>query len=307
MPSATNGPAMDAYPSFGGEDARPVSLAEARVAVLPVPYEGTVSYGRGASEGPRAILSASAQLEMYDEELDWSIEEVGIHTLPPVEVAGLPPEGVMERVEAAAREPLGAGKLLVTLGGEHSISYGVFRALLEARGRPFSLLQIDAHADLRDSYGGTPHSHASIMARAHDLGLPFVQVGVRSLSAGERRFLRETGLEKNVFWAREIRAAGADPAWMEAVVERLGDEVYLTVDVDGFDPAIVPATGTPEPGGLEWDPVLKLLRMVAERRRIVGMDVTELAPIPGLHASDFLAARLVYKMIGYALLGERPG
>lgn len=297
---------MPGYPPFGGSDLRKVAYPEARVAVLPVPYEGSVSYGGGTARGPRAILEASAQLELYDEELDWSIDEVGVCTLPPVEVGG-DPEAVMEAIHRAALAPVRDGKLVAALGGEHSISYGLFTALLEARGKPFSVLQIDAHADLRDSYRGNRHSHASIMARAHELGLPFVQVGIRSLSAGERAFLRGKGLERNVFWAHRIAAEGSGEEWMDEAVDRLGEEVYLTVDLDGLDPALMPATGTPEPGGLGWYATLGLLRKVAGRRRIVGMDLTELAPLAGLHAPDFLAARLAYKMIGYALLHERSG
>jgi agmatinase len=267
-----------------------------------------VSYGRGAAAGPRAILEASDQLEMYDEELDWSIDALGFHTLAPVDCGAGTPAEVMARIHAAALPPLRDGKFLVTLGGEHSVSYGVFTALQSVRARPFSLLQIDAHADLRPSYHGTPHSHASIMARAHDLGLPFVQVGIRAVCAEERAFLRETGLEANVFWAHAIAARGND-GWMDEAVERLGEEVYVTLDVDGLDPTLMPATGTPVPGGLGWYDTLRLLRKVATRRRIVGCDVTELAPMAGLHAPDFLVARLVYKLIGYALDGERraPG
>lgn len=301
---------MTDYPPFGGGDARAVDLVGASVAVLPVPFEGTVSYGPGAANGPSAILAASCQLEMYDEELDWCIDEAGIFTLPAVDVAGLTPEGVMDAVHRAALPPLRMGKLLCTLGGEHSISYGVFTALKKLRGGPFSLLQIDAHADLRQSYQGSPHSHACIMARAHELGLPFVQVGLRSCSAPEREFLRREGLERNVFWARRIEEAGGDEGWMDEVASRLGPEVYVTVDVDGLDPALMPSTGTPEPGGLGWYTLLRLLRKVMEQRRVIGLDLTELAPVAGFHAPDFTAARLVYKMIGYALwqehLGEAP-
>jgi len=289
--------------SFCGEDAQPCTYAQARVAVLPVPYEGTVSYGHGAAQGPGAILAASAQLEMYDEELDWCIDSLGLHTLPPVDCAAGTPEQVMERIHAAALGPLRDGKFLVTLGGEHSVSYGVFTALQAVHPRPFSLLQIDAHADLRPSYGGTPHSHACIMARAHDLGLPFVQVGIRAVCQQERDFLRETGLEANVFWAHAIAEQGE--RWMDEAVERLGQDVYVTVDLDGLDPTVMPATGTPVPGGLGWYATLGLLRRVAERRRIIGFDVMELAPLEGLNAPDFLAARLTYKLIGYALKGER--
>jgi agmatinase len=291
--------AAQAYPSFAGEDAQPCTYEQARIAVLPAPYEGTVSYGTGAALGPRAILEASAQLEMYDEELDRRIDQWGLFTLPPVDCSHAAPEAVMERIYQAALRPVRDGKLLLTLGGEHSISFGPFKALKEARGKPFSILQIDAHADLRESYGGTPHSHASIMARAYELELPFVQVGIRAVSEEERLFLRRKGIDRNVFWAHEI-AQAPDEQWMVDVTERLEGDVYLTIDLDGLDPAIMPATGTPVPGGLGWYTTLKLLKRVCRRHRIVGMDIVELAPLPGLHAPDFLAARLAFKMIGYA-------
>jgi agmatinase len=278
----------------------------ARVAVLPVPYEGTVSYGHGAANGPRAIIEASGQLEMYDEELDQRIDQWGIFTLPPVEPGNAGPKEMMERIYWAALPPIRDGKLLVTLGGEHSISYGVFKAHKEVRGRPFSILHIDAHADLRDSYGGTPHSHASIMARAHDLELPFVQVGIRALSEEERLFLRRRGLDRNVYYAHRIAEQGNDD-WMMEVAERLEEDVYITLDIDGLDPTLVPATGTPVPGGLGWYQTLRLLKRVSKRRRIIGIDLTELAPMPGFHAPDFLAARLVYKMIGYAHIRQGLG
>jgi agmatinase len=296
------------YPPFAGGDRRPVSYAAARVAVLPVPYEGTVSYGMGTARGPSAILAASDQLEMYDEELDRCIDEAGIVTLAPVEPGEATPAEMMARIRAAALPPLRDGKLLVTLGGEHSISYGPFTALRETLGKPFAILQIDAHGDLRDSYHGTPHSHASIMARAHELGLPFVQVGIRAVSREEREFMRREQLERNVFWGHQLAAEPAE-RWIPRVLERLAsfrlEHLYLTVDLDGLDPAILPATGTPVPGGLGWYDALRLLREAAARFRVPAFDITELAPLPGLHACDFLAARLTYKMIGYALEHER--
>ena len=297
-------------PSFAGDDRKVVGYESARVAVLPVPYEGTVSYGAGTATGPSAILAASGQLEMYDEELDRAIDEVGIFTLPPVDPGAARPEDVMARIKTAALPPLRDGKLLLTLGGEHSISYGPWAALREKLGRPFAILQIDAHADLRPEYHGTPHSHASIMARAHELGLPFVQVGIRAVSQEERDFLRRTGLERNVFWAHEI--AWQKPAeWIPRVMERLSSfglrELYLTLDIDALDPSLVPATGTPVPGGLGWYETLWLLRRAAQAFPVLACDLTELAPLPGYPASDFLAARLAYKMIGYALERERRG
>jgi agmatinase len=297
-------PSSEAYPAFAGPDAQPFTYEQARVAVLPVPYEGTVSYGGGAARGPRAILEASAQLEMYDEELDRRVDQWGLFTLPPVDCSPAPPAEIMERITRAALPPFRDGKLLLTLGGEHSISYGAFKALREARGKGFSILQIDAHADLRDSYGGTPYSHASVMARAYELGLPFVQVGIRALCEEERLFLRRKGIDRNVFWAHEI-AQQTDDQWIVDVAERLEGDVYVTVDLDGLDPAIMPATGTPVPGGLGWYTTLKLIKRVCRRHRVIGMDVVELAPIPDQHASDFLAARLAFKLVGYAF--QRQG
>lgn len=269
--------------------------------MLPAPYDGTASYGKGAVHGPRAILEASGQLERYDEELDRCPDQAGVYTLPALELQGLKPAAVVEAVRGAARPPLEQGRFLLTLGGEHSVTTGVLQALLEVRGgRPFSVLQIDAHADLREEYLGTPFSHACVMARANELGLPLVQVGLRALSAEEREYMRSHALEDGVFWAHRILSAGRDERWMDEVLARLGDEVYVTFDLDGLDPSIMPATGTPVPGGLDWHTCLGLLRKTAARR-VLAADVVELAPLPGMHAPDFLAARLAYKMLGYFL------
>lgn len=258
--------------------------------VIPVPFEESVSYGGGTSTGPQAILEASDQLELWD---GFSIPaELGIYTQPAVDCTG-GAELVLERIAAATRVALAHGGMPVLLGGEHSVSYGALAALKQQYGT-FGVVQFDAHADLRDSYGGTRWSHASVMRRAvDDLGLPLVQFGVRALCTEEV--------------AR--RAQGGITAWDAAHIARHGlpvtplpegfpDLVYVTFDVDGLDPAIMPATGTPVPGGLGWYDALQLVERSVTGRRVIGFDVVELAPIPGWHAADFAAARLVYDIMG---------
>ena len=270
----------------------------ARIIVLPIPYEGTVSYGHGTAEGPRAIIDASRNMELYDEEAGGSLYRLGIHTLP--EIASIdPPEAMMGRIERRAEELLDTGKFLVMLGGEHSITGPVIRAF----GRRFdnlSILQIDAHADLRESYDGTPHSHASIMARAVEV-CPAVQVGIRSISEAEALRLSQT--RTKIYWAKDI-VGRSD--WHEDAISHLTENVYLTIDIDGLDPSLVPATGTPEPGGLGWYDALGIIRATARARRIVGMDVTELAPVPGNNSPDFLTAKLIYKSLSYIFEKDIP-
>jgi agmatinase len=204
------------------------------------------------------------------------------------------PADMVATIECAAAGPATDRKLILALGGEHTITLGVVRACARVHG-PLSILQIDAHADLRDSYEGTPYSHACVARRLLDWGT-VTAVGIRSISEEEHAFVKAHG--HRVFWARDV-ATSRDDAWIDEVIESLRDPVYVTFDLDGLDPALVPATGTPEPGGLSWYPTLELLRRLGERRHIVGCDIVELMPIAGHNASDFLAARLAYKMIGF--------
>lgn len=261
--------------------------------VIPVPYEATVSYGGGTGTGPEAILSASDQLELYDGES--CPGERGIFTHPPVDCSG-PAETVLERVAAATRAALDLNGLPVVLGGEHSLSYGPLKALQERHGR-FGVIQFDAHADLRDSYEGSRWSHACVMRRAvADLGLPLLQLGTRLFCLEEK----------------EARDRYAVTAWDAPFLCRHGlpeglvppdfpDQVYLTFDVDGLDPSVIPDTGTPVPGGLGWYQALELAARTLAGRRLLGFDVVELAPRPGGIVSDFAAARLVYALMGLAL------
>src|SRR5215208_5324298 len=281
--------------NFGGiEDEGLSSFERARVVVWPVSYEGTVSYGTGTGAGAQAIVDASRNMELYDEETDGEVYRLGIHT-----TGVTPPAAMMKGLLGRARELVSAGKFVCMIGGEHSVSAPVIQAHAEAYEN-LSVLQIDAHADLRDTYDGTPHSHASIMARVvKDLKVPAVQVGIRSISAEEARAIDE--IPTRIFWAKDI--AGRTDWWEEAVAG-LTENVYLTIDIDGLDPSLVAQTGTPEPGGLGWYEVLGLIRTLARNRRVVGMDLTEYAYVEGFSASAFLCAKLIYKSLSYIFESE---
>ena len=285
--------------NFGGIDDEGLSSFEsARVVVWPVSYEGTVSYGGGTGEGARAIVDASRNMELYDEETDSETYKLGIHTVD-VTPSAETPEAMMERLLTRARELVGTGKFVCMIGGEHSVSGPVIEAHAE-RYENLSVLQIDAHADLRDSYDGTKHSHASIMARVvKDLRVPAVQVGIRSISAEEARVVDQ--LPTRIFWAKDI--VGRTDWWDEAV-DSLTENVYLTIDIDGLDPSLVAQTGTPEPGGLGWYETVGLIRTLARKRRVVGMDLNEYAYVEGQTASAFLCAKLIYKSLAYVFEAE---
>ena len=263
-----------------------------RYAVLPVPYEGTVSYETGTAGGPAAIFNASRQVELFDEELHAEFHPAGVMSCPAVEAAEDPGEE-MRRVQAAARPSLQAGKFLLTLGGEHSITAPIVELTRELRG-PISVLQIDAHADLRDSYGGTKHSHASVMRRVLEITDRIAQVGIRNFS-------REEYAQCPDQVARFVtpHVVRTDPRWIDRVLGLLTDKVYVTVDIDGLDPSIAPGVGTPEPGGLSWEDVTALLRRVCAERQVISADIVEVRPIPPNHVTEFAAARLAYKIIAY--------
>lgn len=272
----------------------------ARVVVVPVPFDGTTCYQPGTREGPRAIIDASRNLELYDAELARSPYEVGIHTLRSVEPVMGNAAGMVERTQLVTGQLLDRDKFVVTLGGDHLTSIGVVRAFVE-RFPTLSVLQIDAHADLRDEYEGSTLSAATVMRRVLDVCPRTAQVGIRSLSAPEARLVRERKLP---MWLAsdihaQIRAGRRD--WIGEVVESLSETVYVTIDIDGFDPSLVPGTGTPEPGGLGWYDVVDLLTTLTEQRRVVGFDVVELSPLLESHVSPVVAAKIAYKLIGLAV------
>jgi agmatinase len=277
---------------FGGALPSPTSFDESRVVVLPVPVDRTTSYVPGTRNGPREILQASSHMELWDEEAGRDISEVGIFTLPEMELPFGELEPLMEEIRRVAAEVISRDKFLVTLGGEHSITPPLVAAAA-ATYPGLHVLQVDAHADLRDSYMGTPHNHACAMRRSLEHA-PITQVGIRSMSTEEAK--AAPGLRTRIFYDHSMRH---DANWIEQVVDSLGDPVYLTIDVDGMDPAIMPATGTPEPGGLSWYEMLALLRATMAKRTVVACDVVELSPLPGLMAPNFLCAKLVYKILSY--------
>ncbi len=281
--------------TFAGLDPEEFAYEPSAIVVLPIPYEATTSYMAGTREGPREIIHASRFLELYDEEIKAEVYRLGIFTLPEIQTVVSSPAEMVEEIYRAAKGILEDGKFLVSLGGEHTITPPLVKAYVETNPG-LSVLQIDAHADLRETYQGSVYSHACAMRRVVGLA-PAVQVGIRSISAEEVAAV--SSLPTRIFYAHEIRS---NPDWQRRVVEALGDPVYVTIDLDGLDPALMPAVGTPEPGGLDWGQVCGLLRAVANQRRVVGFDVNELAPIPGLAAPNFLAAKLVYKLLGYSFL-----
>ncbi|MBF0160453.1 MAG: agmatinase [Magnetococcales bacterium] len=278
-----------------------VALQDASVVILPIPYGATLSYMTGAAQGPMALLMASMQIETFDEELQQDIAHIGLHTLPPVDIDLSCPEAMHRAIHDQALVYGNQGCCLIAIGGEHSITSGLVKARQTLTAEPFSLLQIDAHADLRASYQGTRWSHACVMRRIFDYDIPCVRVGIRSLSAAEWLFIHEQQLISTFFWAHDIVPAAkqGNHDWMDRLIEMLLPSVYITIDMDGFDPSVVPAVGTPEPGGLDYYTVLRLLRLVYSKCTVIGCDINELSPIPGQPASDFLAAKLVYKMISY--------
>ncbi len=280
--------------AFAGISPHAVTFEQAKVVVLPVPYDSTTEYKSGTRDGPQAIIDASQYLELYDTELDREISEAGIYTLPEAQPVMSGPEPMVERIYQIAGDLLDKGKLLAMLGGEHSLTLGTVKAYRE-KYPELSVLHLDAHADLRDQYQGTKYSHACVMRRVWEV-CPVVHAGIRSLSREEHEFLSKRKIEP--FYA----GASTGPDFAARGLPTLSPQVYISIDLDVLDPAIMSAVGTPEPGGLSWQQVLELLRAVADSKQIVGFDIMELCPQEGPNACAFLAAKLAYKLMGYAIL-----
>jgi agmatinase len=293
----------DARPrNFLGLDPEDCDPRRAAVLILPVPYEATVSYGGGTRHGPQAIVDASGTVELYDHEADDEPYRVGVATLDPVPLTVEGPERAMRQLRRAYAAALRPGRFVVMLGGEHSVSGPPVlehAARLRKKRRRLSVLQLDAHGDLRNTWEGSPYSHACAMRRVVE-DVTLVQVGIRAIAREERAVMRRFGV--TTVYAHEMAEGDA---WMDRALAALGRDVYLTIDIDYFDPSLVPSTGTPEPGGGTWYPTLRLLERLFRTRHVVAADVVELAPIPGMPAPDFLAAKLVYKLIGFHVRSRR--
>jgi len=261
--------------------------------VLPVPYEQTTTFGKGTALGPAAILAASQEVELYDEELGFEPYRCGIATSGPLEPTTDGPERMIAIINETVQQILSHNKIPITLGGEHTVSVGPVSACVRTLDN-LSVLQIDAHADLRESYQGSRFSHACAMARIRDITEKTVGVGIRNLSIEEAETVKKRDIP--LIFAQDIHSGKRK---IEDAIEYLTDNVYITIDLDGFDPSVIPGVGTPEPGGLGWYEVLAFLRRVCHEKRIVGFDVVELMPIPPSLVSDFTAAKLIYKIIGY--------
>jgi agmatinase len=277
--------------NFGGLPRDEWTWENARVIFLPVPYDLTTSYLPGARRGSMAILEASTHMELFDEVLEKETVRIGFYTLDPIEAVASGPEEMVGRIQTFVVPVLQADKFPVVIGGEHTVTVGAARAVKERYPR-ISFLQLDAHADLRESYGGTRFSHACVGRRLAELG-PLVQVGVRSLSLEENLYLKNAPI-KYFPW----HSLSLTPDWVEQACQALCAEVYVTIDLDVLDPAIMPAVGTPEPGGLDWKTLTQFLTHLTREKTVVGFDVVELSPIPGLIAPDFLAAKLIYRFLG---------
>jgi len=283
---------------FGAPDAPFCDPATARVIIIPAPLEYSVCYIKGTEHGPQAILDASSQMELYDEELNWCPIEVGVHTRPALDYHGMDHAAALKATGDAVREVLVRGQLPFTLGGEHSLSAPPIAAAHEFFP-DLTVVHIDAHGDLRNEYEGSKLSHASVERRVVDMGIPITEIGIRSFSPEEAEFMK-THPDVAIVWGHQLARAAAAIPW-----QRLSQHTYLTIDLDAIDPAEMPAVGTPEPGGLHWYQLLDMLRELFQRTTVVGMDVVELCPMAGQTRADFLAAKLVYKMIGCRFNSER--
>lgn len=275
--------------TFAGIPEEYAGLNKAEIVVIPVPYDGTSTYGKGSDKGPEAIFDAAENMELYDIETNSEVYLRGINLAPAI-TEDESPEAMVDAVHKGVKEYLDLGKFVTMIGGEHSVSIGSIRAFKE-KYNDLTVLQLDAHSDLRPEYNGSACNHACAMHEASKT-CNLVQVGIRSMDSVELPFLNND----NLFTSYDIRA---NQYWQEDVLNCIGENVYITIDLDAFDPSIMPSTGTPEPGGLLWNETLDLMKKVFNKSNVVGFDIVELAPNETTQAPDFMAAKLFYKLISY--------
>jgi agmatinase len=285
---------------FIGSEAQ-TTYEQSKVVILPIPYETTTTYRKGCQNGPAAIIKASDQLEAYDIELEQEIcQETGIFTVDAIADTrinpNLSPEAMIEMTAKRVSELITDGKFVIALGGEHSITAGVVQAYQQLLSEPFTVIQIDAHGDMRHSYEDSIYNHACVMRRVLDMGLPTLPVGIRSICLEEAELIKKQQIP--VIWAKDIYQ---DSDWIEkAIAQITTDKVFITIDLDGIDPSLMSGVGTPEPGGLNWYELTKFLQTVFKQFQVIGCDVMELAPTSDSVVSEFTAAKLIYKLIGYS-------
>lgn len=274
------------------------TLEKSKIVILPAPYENTTSYIKGTILGPEKLLEASHQVELYDEEFDLELyREVGIATLKPLDFTDFKDEKAVELIYKTVLELLKKDKFVVTIGGEHTVAIGAIKAYSEIYP-DLTILHFDAHSDLRDEYEGNKYSHASALARVFEFNKRLVQVGIRAQDIEEAKFIRKNGIK--TFYAYEIKSGKYDVdgrTWQDAVVSELGENVYITFDLDYFDPSVMPAVGTPVPNGLYWDETMELIKKVSAQKNVVGFDIVELCPLPGLEYPNFTAAFFTNKLL----------
>jgi agmatinase len=289
--------------NFLGIEKQYSNYKDSQIVILQAPLEKTVTYGKGTANGPAEIIKSSHFVEYYDEELGKELcFEKGIAALEPMNFRKKTLSKSLEEIQKEVDKHIKNKKFVVTLGGEHTISYSAIKAFC-GEYQDISILHIDAHSDLRNSYEGLKCSHATFMARVAEFNKNIVQIGVRAECTEEAEFKKMNGIK--TFYAREIKMRMYGDNWQELVARNLSDHVYITFDVDAFDPSLLPSTGTPEPGGFLWDEILSLIKIVGIDKKIVGFDVTELAPAKSHPASNYIAAKLVYKMLNYAFVNKK--
>jgi agmatinase len=277
----------------------------AKIVILPIPYEATTTFRKGCEKGPDALIEASDQLEAYDEELKReTCVEVGIYTHAAIadtrQNPAIAAEEMLEITTQTVSRFLADNKFVIAIGGEHAITTGVVKAYQQAIDEPFTVVQIDAHGDMRHEYEGSLHNHACVMRRVLEMGLPTLPVGIRSICQEEALLIEEKQIP--VVWARDI---ASNLNWIEDAIAQIKTaKVFITIDVDGIDPSLIPGVGTPEPGGIDWYGIIKFMRRIFETHQVIGCDVMELAPTVDSVVSEFVTAKLVYKLIGYQALTQ---